>query len=115
MINPVNLIWLHYLGDYVLQFDKMLVKKNKSVKWLFLHALTYASVFLLFLVKYPIRPVLKFVGYTLLFHFVVDFVTSKLADHFARYQNRYLYFKTLGLDHALHLVIQIYLANKFLE
>jgi hypothetical protein len=96
----MTLLILHFIGDFILQTDKMALNKSKSVKWLTIHVVVYTIPFLLINWLYAlINGVL---------HWIVDYVTSRQAAMFHRKGQRSMFFKIIGLDQLLHGIILIF-------
>lgn len=91
------ILFLHFLGDFALQTRNMSERKYKSIKWLSIHAGTYAVPFL---VLGPSFAVVNGVG-----HFMIDFVSSKITRYFFRYKNWFWFWLTIGIDQALHFIL----------
>lgn len=62
----------HFLGDFILQSDWMALNKSKDNGALSLHCVVYSMCF--------IPWGLKFYVVTYLFHFMTDFVTSRITS-----------------------------------
>jgi len=119
----LGLIWVHLIADFVLQSDEMAINKSTSNKWLGRHALTYAST--LFIAGTIIIMALPFCGATPLavwhimirwglfsfsngiYHFLVDYVSSRIASRFWAGGKRHRFFTTIGVDQAAHLTILV--------
>lgn len=87
----LNLIFFqlvtHFVADFVFQTRQMGEEKGKSLKWLTIHVITYTVVFAIVSSWYllPLLGWKHFIGYIILnglFHFVTDFLTSKLTGYF---------------------------------
>lgn len=92
-------IWLHFVGDFIFQTDKMALNKSKSFEWLGLHALTYGLPLVLVGWKWA------FVNACL--HFVVDAVTSRINAKLWAAGQRHWFFVCIGADQAIHMSILI--------
>jgi len=97
----LEIIWIHFIADFLAQTDKMAVNKSTSVKWLSIHCFVYSLFFLYYGVTISIL-----VGIT---HFIVDFITSKITKYLWEKEQRHWFFTTIGLDQAIHLTILFYL------
>jgi len=93
--NFLAIVWFHFIGDFLLQTDKMALNKSKSNKWLGIHVLCYSTPFLWFGWKFAVINGLA--------HFLTDWVTSRLSSKAWAAQKRGLFFKIIGLDQAIHL------------
>lgn len=93
------LIWLHFVGDFLLQNDKIAKLKSSSLKWLAIHSYLYAVPFLFFGLK-----IAAVIGSM---HGVVDFATSKLTKKYAQNESKRMFFTVIGFDQALHLSMLI--------
>lgn len=89
------IIWLHFIGDFVLQSDKMAINKSSSIAWLTGHVLVYSVPFALFFEW-------KFLVLNFLAHFVIDFFSSKATSILWKKDKRHWFFVIIGLDQALH-------------
>ena len=100
----VALVVCHFIGDFILQTDKMAVNKSTSNYWLTKHVLTYMIPFIVFYVA--ISPnMLTFIfviGLNFLLHWIADYTTSRIASHFYKNEKRGLFFKTIGFDQLIH-------------
>ncbi len=97
LYNFITLIWFHFVADFVFQTDNMAINKSKSLKWLGIHATTYALPFFYF--------GLSFMTITGLSHFIVDFFSSRITSYFWRNEKRHWFFVTIGADQAIHITI----------
>lgn len=89
------LVWLHFLGDFILQSDWMALGKSKSSKVLVIHVLVYSACFLPYGLKFCIA--------TFALHFVTDFISSRATSWLWKQEKRHWFFVVIGLDQALHL------------
>ena len=72
-LNIVFLILLlHFLGDFILQSDKIALNKSSSNTVLLIHVTIYSSLFLIF------GPVYALLNGAL--HFMTDWVTSRASS-----------------------------------
>lgn len=95
MSNIFLIVWLHFLGDFIFQTDKMALNKSKSVRWLTIHVLAYSVPFFYFGWRYALLNASL--------HWTVDFATSRATSWAWKKEKRGLFFKIIGLDQALHL------------
>jgi len=99
----INLIWLHFLMDFICQWDEMAIKKSTSFKWLVLHGFIYAMPFIYY----------GFIFWLITFvsHTIVDGITSRVAKYFFLREKRHWFFVTIGFDQAIHLSCLIFALN----
>jgi hypothetical protein len=95
LIEYIILVWLHFIGDFILQSDEVAKTKSSNNKVLLKHVLLYAIPLLMF------GPLFASVNAGL--HFIVDWVTSRLTSHYYKTGERHKFFVTIGADQALHL------------
>jgi hypothetical protein len=100
----LELIWTHFIADFVFQTDKMALNKSKSDKWLAIHSLIYGLCFIFWGWKYVIILSLA--------HFGIDRVTSRIESFLWKRDARHWFFVVIGFDQALHLSILVLLASK---
>ena len=101
MLTYLTLIWLHFVADFLCQWDKMAINKSSDNKILALHCLIYSVFFLYFGVAYAILVGLS--------HFAIDYTTSRINKRLWAANERHWFFTVIGLDQALHLTMLIIL------
>ena len=98
-------VWLHFIGDFILQSDRMATSKSSSVKWLTIHIAVYALPLLLLGWQYAmINGAL---------HWVTDFFSSKASRYFYQRKQNHWFFAVIGLDQAIHMTCLILTLNKW--
>lgn len=101
MYSGILLLFAHWIGDYLFQTNEMATSKGRSFYWLNVHVAVYtlpilASALMLF----PWDIALYFALLNALFHWITDFVTTRLAY---RYQsNPRLFYPIIGFDQFTH-------------
>jgi hypothetical protein len=111
------LIFLHWVGDFLLQNTDMATNKSKSNIWLFKHVMSYSLVWIFAGVWFfPPHLVVIFFFVTFIAHFTTDYYTSRWTNKL--YANKKFYgfpafFSVIGLDQWLH-YLQLILTYKFL-
>lgn len=102
----LSLLLTHFIGDFVLQTDKMAVNKSTSFKWLTIHVLTYMiplSLFYIILFSHVgALTILSVIIANLVLHWITDMVTSRVASYYFKNDKRGMFFKTIGLDQMIH-------------
>jgi phage-related holin len=98
------LVFLHFIGDFMLQSDKDAKCKSTSFKCLISHTTTYTIPFLIGNFFYPVELVAAFVVITFIAHTITDYFTSKLNSRLWKSGNMHNYFVALGFDQALHYI-----------
>lgn len=96
LIAILVIIIIHFLGEFVLQSQVMVVNKSESLPWLFVHCLTYSILFLPFGVA--------FVFVTFCLHMLVDYFTSKAYMSMIRQIKPREQTLVFGADQALHML-----------
>lgn len=89
------LVWLHFLGDFILQSSYVATNKSKSNTVLLQHVLLYSLP--LYIVGW------QFALVNLVLHFVVDWCTSRVTSKLWFYEDKHWFFVVIGFDQALHL------------
>lgn len=131
MISAYLVLWLlfsHWVADFLLQTDDMAKNKSSDCIVLGFHCIFYSIVmtfcFLIFYITaqlyYPleffiIRPdfpaeyLTFFLFGTFVFHFAIDYVTSRMTTEFWIREERHWFFVTIGFDQFLHFASIIFL------
>ena len=99
------IIWLHFIADFICQWDEMALKKSESYYWLILHGLIYSLPFLWFGFLFWI---INFV-----LHTIIDGLTSRV-NKILYEKHRHWFFVNIGFDQALHMTC-LYLTYNYLR
>lgn len=99
----ILILWCHSIGDFLFQPRQIAENKSKSIKILFYHCLLYMIPFIICSTFTSLSW--YFSLSTGLFHFPIDYITSKITSHAYQKNNNYLFFTTIGIDQAIHFTI----------
>jgi hypothetical protein len=89
------IIWMHFFADFVLQTNKMALRKSRSWRWLGKHVLVYMIPFCYFGVRYAFVNAIA--------HFITDAISSRASAYYWKKENRKAFFIVIGLDQAVHM------------
>jgi len=109
MARIILLLFIHVLGDYVLQWKKLSNEKASDFLKLLLHVGIYTSVLV---VLSPFALGLTFVqGLTFSLingasHLIIDFITGKLKNRYSE-NNDTAYYAVIAGDFFIHIAILI--------
>jgi hypothetical protein len=95
----LELVWIHFIADFILQNDKMATRKSSSIRWLGAHCMIYGSCFFGFGWKYALL--------NMAMHFLTDSVTSRGTALLWKHNERHWFFCLIGFDQAVHLTTLI--------
>jgi hypothetical protein len=101
----IFILFVHYVGDFLLQSRKMADNKSKSLKWLSLHVLTYTFNLLIFTSVFVFDfgiGVLYWIALNGVLHWITDFFTSKLTTHYYKKEDWKSFFSVVGFDQFVH-------------
>jgi len=99
VIVVLEIIFLHFCADFVLQTDKMALNKSSSNMWLGLHCFVYSVPFLVF--------GLPFALINGILHFIVDYFSSRICKKLWLQERRHDFFVVVGLDQLFHFICLI--------
>ena len=94
------LSFLHFVGDFALQIDKMAINKGSSFKWLTIHVATYSAAFMIVFGW-------QFAVINFVLHWMTDAVTSRISGAFNKAGNIRMFFATIGFDQFIHMACLI--------
>lgn len=97
--NLISLFVLHFIGDFLLQSDKMAINKSSSMRWLAVHSFVYSLPLLYFGVSFALMSGMM--------HFIVDGITSKVTSRLWKEEKRHWFFVTIGADQMIHMIMLI--------
>jgi len=101
----LTIIWMHFVADFLLQWDEMAKKKSSDFHWLILHSAIYSIPFLWF--------GLLFWAVTFFTHMIVDGVSSRVSKILYAKNSYHWFFAVIGFDQALHMTC-LFLCYKYL-
>lgn len=103
MIALILIHAIHFVADFLCQTRTMATNKSKSLAWLTLHVLAYATVTTLCWI--PLGGELYIISIflvTFVTHWITDFITSKITTYFYLKNNMFGFFSTIGFDQLIH-------------
>lgn len=117
----VSILFTHWIGDFILQDEQWAINKHKDNQLLTFHVLMYTGFWgvMLLLQGYDFKSVLLFCSITFFFHFLTDFVTSKIThiQHDVEWYGNAIpnfgMFTVIGFDQLLH-YIQLILTYQYI-
>jgi hypothetical protein len=106
----IFIILIHFLADFGLQTHQQATLKSSENKYLFYHVGVYSTVWLISLLSYgiDIKNAVEFSLITLGFHFITDWITSRIGKPFWEKQDFHNGFVVVGFDQLLHYLQLIY-------
>jgi hypothetical protein len=91
--------------------------RNKSHNQiaLLMHVLIYGATLFVgfYLAGVPLNPLLLFVIFNTVAHYMVDAITSKITSPLWQKQQYYLFFLTIGIDQCIHFCTLIFSGEMF--
>ncbi len=112
LTSVISLLFGHWIGDFLLQWDSLAKQKRTSVYWLGLHVLIYSVVILGFaLYLMPFKVALLFGSANAVLHFFTDLVTRRFAARFSATPRKL--FMIIGFDQLIHTATLISLLEYF--
>lgn len=110
----IYLFALHFIADFVFQFNWMAHGKSKKFWPLFAHVLVYTSIFLGgAAVCTHINSAIWFGVLNGVIHYIVDYFTSRLNSRLYQKEDKQTFFISVGFDQLLH-AITILLTSQLL-
>ena len=109
MVRIIILVLMHIIGDFILQGSKLSKRKILKLPALFEHTGIYTATLIILSPLFLSLTFLQSLIFSFLngvLHFVVDFVTCKVKKKYWEVDEE-KYFKTIGLDQTLHIIILI--------
>jgi hypothetical protein len=107
MFPSITILFIHWVGDYLLQTNEIAAKKSKSIVWLTFHVLLYAVALLVGILLMSIRTgmvpfnsIALFVGINGALHWITDLVTSRIVQRVVG--NTRVFYLVIGFDQFLH-------------
>jgi hypothetical protein len=111
----IYILLIHFLADFALQTHEQASKKSSDNLFLLYHVSTYTLVWIFACI--PIfgfsLKIITFCEFTFLFHFLTDFITSRIGKSFWEKEDYHNGFVVVGFDQILHYV-QIWFCIKWL-
>jgi hypothetical protein len=106
----IFILLIHFLADFGLQTHQQATLKNSDNKYLAYHVGVYSLIWLLALISYGIsfKEAAEFAVFTFIFHFITDFVTSRIGNPFWEKNDYHNGFVVVGFDQVLHYIQLIY-------
>lgn len=100
------LVWMHFVADFVLQYDKMAHNKSSSNKWLSIHVAIYTAPFFWFGWQFALLNGAA--------HWITDYFTSRATTELYKREENHWFFVVIGFDQAIHLTCIFLLYQQFL-
>lgn len=96
----------HFVGDFLLQSDKMALNKYKDPYWLLAHILVYTTILFIFSFMFlDFKLSLSFnlfIYLNFMLHFSIDVITSQFTHFLYEKKENHWFFVVIGFDQLLH-------------
>lgn len=117
MINLILIQAIHFIADFLCQTRQMATNKSKSLYWLTLHVLTYATVSTIGWTYFDsnIATLAMVWLTTFITHWLTDFTTSKATTYFYLKNNMFGFFSVIGFDQLIHATTLLLTYNYFIK
>lgn len=113
IVGILLIVWFHWIGDFVMQLDRMALNKSKSQSALFEHIYYYSTaIFIgaLIIFKFDFVSAGLYAVINGILHFYTDYVTSRWASKLKKEGKmgsdkfpNFGFFAVIGLDQAIHM------------
>lgn len=94
------IVWAHWIGDFILQSDRLAQNNSKSNWILFEHVCIYTMPLAVIGFFIPISfawLIVNAIG-----HFCTDYITSRITSKLWAKKEVHWFFVTIGADQAIH-------------
>tara|TARA_B100001175_G_scaffold257846_1_gene226260 strand:- start:123 stop:476 length:354 start_codon:yes stop_codon:yes gene_type:complete len=99
----LGIIIAHWIGDFLLQNEKMALGKSSSNKLLTIHVAIWTTT--LAVITIPLGLPVVWVLLMGVLHWIQDYITSRLNGYYAKIKNNEMFWNMIGTDQMLHYVI----------
>lgn len=114
-------LYVHWLGDFVLQTNHMALRKSTSNYYLAMHVTVYTIttilcwvlLFIMTRLDVTFYTYLKAAGAIFFMHFITDYITSRITGKYYKAKKNHEFFITIGFDQWLHYV-QIFIVLNYI-
>ena len=104
----ILILFTHFIADFIFQTDKQAINKSVSNIWLTKHILTYTLGLFVFAVGhffiYHKIEILYWVLLNGVFHWIIDYITSRVNSYLWKREMRHWFFVGVGADQFIHYV-----------
>ena len=97
--NILLIVWLHFVGDFILQNSWTDFYKDKKNLALLTHTGAYSILFFFISAKYAVVNGIL--------HGITDWITSRISSKLWEKDNKHWFFVVIGLDQAIHITTLI--------
>jgi len=96
----IKIVICHWIGDGLLQTEKMATQKSKSYYWLTAHVGAYIIPFVV-----VFNSIMPWVILTAILHWLQDWQTSRINSHYLQVKNNRMFWSSIWTDQMLHYII----------
>jgi hypothetical protein len=102
----IFILLIHFLADFGLQTHQQATLKSSEEKFLFYHVGVYSLVWLVAMLSYGLdwNTSFRFAYWTLFFHFITDWITSRVGKPFWKNDDFHNGFVVVGFDQLIHYI-----------
>lgn len=121
----IYILFWHWVADFVAQTQEMALNKSKSLYWLSRHVESYATFLMigsipilaygLYSDSHYAFPIIYYITFNAIMHWLTDFVTSKLTSHYWSKKDTHKFFVVVGFDQFIHATTLILSFNWFIS